>query len=996
MELIGREDELGLADHAIASALARRGRAVFVTGDAGLGKTAVLDAARARAEAAGLTVLAGAAWEAGGAPSYWPWLQVLRAAAAAFDVRDLVGAARIATLVPEWGEARAAEASDRGAERFALLDAVARALVALSTRAPIAVILDDLHAADLPSLDLLGLFARELPRAAIAVIGAWREGELATRPEVAHRLARAARHAEVRPLRRLTADEVGAWASRRGGDGAALFAFSEGNPLFVEEALRARHRGAAPAGVDAVLRDHLALVSPSSRAVLEAAAVLGRDAARSALIAIAGVDEDAVTAAMREAAAAGVVTAHAGGWTFTHVLLRDHVYAATPLSHRAALHRAAGLASDPADPTGGRAAHHRLRGAAGDPAYASEAIAAARAAADRATRLYAFEDGAALLDAAVGVLEGIGQGAGRDAAELRLASATARRSSGDTRAGQRDATAALGIARALGDPELLARAALEHAAELASGRRDPAMVEILEEATAALPSADTPIRARLLARLATALSPPIDRVDRRPLDMSEEAIAMARRLDDDDALLFALRFRGHTFGYLEPYTAQLEVCLESIAVADRLGLPLEAIEQATWMITLRHCLGDLAGSDRALDDVTALLAPYHAPQLRWRTPVLRAGRAILRGQLDEAARHAALARQLSLEHGIDRARTCVVFLALSMLQADPVPDRAADVIEEVIQLFGRSGGAAAGPIAFVHAVLGRDDEARHALATVPPNPALIISQLAIEAALRLGDREQAARLLPMVLVGAGHYPMAIGPAGSGSYCPADIVVGEALLLLDRRDEAIEHLERGLALARALKAPHYIARAERALPGAEREVRVPATASPVIRTDAERVRVSWRGRDHALAPSKGLAYLERLLDAAGQEVHVSELVGAEDRGDAGEILDARARDAYKARAIALRGDLDDAEARHDLGRAERARAELDALTEQLAGAVGLGGRSRRAASHVERARINVQRRIRDAIRRIAEVDAELGRYLEAAIRTGTFCGFAPLP
>ena len=74
--------------------------------------------------------------------------------------------------------------------------------------------------------------------------------------------------------------------------------------------------------------------------------------------------------------------------------------------------------------------------------------------------------------------------------------------------------------------------------------------------------------------------------------------------------------------------------------------------------------------------------------------------------------------------------------------------------------------------------------------------------------------------------------------------------------------------------------------------------------------------------------------------------------------------------------------------------DRLRAEREALADELARAVGLGGRARRAGAVVERARINVQRRIRDALTRIARVDAPLGRYLDRRIRTGSFCSFEP--
>lgn len=76
------------------------------------------------------------------------------------------------------------------------------------------------------------------------------------------------------------------------------------------------------------------------------------------------------------------------------------------------------------------------------------------------------------------------------------------------------------------------------------------------------------------------------------------------------------------------------------------------------------------------------------------------------------------------------------------------------------------------------------------------------------------------------------------------------------------------------------------------------------------------------------------------------------------------------------------------------RGEALLSELDAIGRELAAAVGLGGRSRKAGSAVERARQSVTKALRAAIRRIAESDAELGTYLDVTVRTGTACRFDP--
>jgi non-specific serine/threonine protein kinase len=145
----------------------------------------------------------------------------------------------------------------------------------------------------------------------------------------------------------------------------------------------------------------------------------------------------------------------------------------------------------------------------------------------------------------------------------------------------------------------------------------------------------------------------------------------------------------------------------------------------------------------------------------------------------------------------------------------------------------------------------------------------------------------------------------------------------------------------------------------------------------------------------LKHSKGLTYLARLLERPGGELHVCELAAAELRsGDAGPVLDARAKQDYRERLEQLRDELAESERFNDQARACRAREEIDALAAQLAAALGLGGRDRRAASDSERTRINVQRRLKNAIERIASGDAELGRYLARTIKTGSFCGYAP--
>ena len=160
--------------------------------------------------------------------------------------------------------------------------------------------------------------------------------------------------------------------------------------------------------------------------------------------------------------------------------------------------------------------------------------------------------------------------------------------------------------------------------------------------------------------------------------------------------------------------------------------------------------------------------------------------------------------------------------------------------------------------------------------------------------------------------------------------------------------------------------------------------------------------------------KGMHYLARLLTDPGREYHVLDLVAAEtggvapadtsraDRlprsalGDAGEMLDARAKSAYRRRLAEIDDDIEQAHATGDGERAAQADAERDFLLRELSRAVGLSGRDRRAASASERARAGVTRAIRQAITRIAEHHPQLGEHLNRTIRTGTYCAYMPDP
>ena len=175
---------------------------------------------------------------------------------------------------------------------------------------------------------------------------------------------------------------------------------------------------------------------------------------------------------------------------------------------------------------------------------------------------------------------------------------------------------------------------------------------------------------------------------------------------------------------------------------------------------------------------------------------------------------------------------------------------------------------------------------------------------------------------------------------------------------------------------------------------------------VFRREGDYWSVSFEGCTVQVRDLKGIRYLARLLADPGREFHVLALVAAESgpgagvshtgTGDAGEMLDARAKDAYRRRLAEIEDDIEQARALEDTEREMQADAERDFLVRELSRAVGLHGRDRRAASTSERARVSVTRAVRQAIVRVGEHHPELGEHLDRTIRTGTYCAYVPEP
>ena len=182
-------------------------------------------------------------------------------------------------------------------------------------------------------------------------------------------------------------------------------------------------------------------------------------------------------------------------------------------------------------------------------------------------------------------------------------------------------------------------------------------------------------------------------------------------------------------------------------------------------------------------------------------------------------------------------------------------------------------------------------------------------------------------------------------------------------------------------------------------GEEPVVVASAAAAGVFRRDGPLWTLSFAGAEVRMPHLKGLSDLATLLANPGREIHCLELAGdgagaGAGGGDLGEVVDARGREAYRARVDELQAEIEDARRANDPVREERARDELGAIAEALDAAYGLGGRVRRAGDPAERARTAVAWRVRSAVGKIDAENDALARHLRNAVRMGTWCAYEP--
>jgi DNA-binding SARP family transcriptional activator/class 3 adenylate cyclase len=664
---VGRERELRELVGGLDDAFSGRGRLFLLAGEPGIGKSRLAEELMAQARARGARVLVGRCWEAGGAPAYWPWVQSLRAYMRQTDSTALrsqlaAGAADLAQIIPELRQHFAdlpdlSSLESEGA-RFRLFDATAEFLRKASENRPILLLLDDLHAADTPSLLLLQFIVRELGSIRMLVVGAYRDLHPIPGQPLTEMLAEVGREPVTRrvSLGGLSEREVAEYVELMESEMAspelvaALHEETEGNPLFVGEFVRllslegprsksaAEARLAIPQSVSDVITRRLNYLSEECNRTLVLASVIGREFALDALARMGGVSEDELLDLLDEAMAARVVSDVPGGaghLRFAHVLMRDALYEGVTSARRVRLHRLAvealeALYSDEPGPHLAELAYHSI--AARD---FEKGLRYGQQAGDRALTLLAYEEAARQYETALEALD-LGRGHDTTRCELLLSLAEAEIRAGNTPAAKNAFLAAAGLARRLGLTRELARAAAGYGGRIVWGRAgdDHRLVPLLEEGLAALGEEDAELRSRLLARLAGALrdDPARDRRDQ----LSREAVELARRAGKPAALAYALGGRAEVICGPDTVAECLAISTELLKVAERIG-DAERLVQGHCDRCFAHLqVGDIAGAAADLDAASRFAHELRQPAQLWQAAGAQAMLALALGRLEDA------------------------------------------------------------------------------------------------------------------------------------------------------------------------------------------------------------------------------------------------------------------------------------------------------------------------------------------------------------------------
>jgi tetratricopeptide (TPR) repeat protein len=673
---VGRSVELEELRAALTEALGGSSRAVLLTGEPGIGKTALAVRLTGEAEALGVPVRWGRGSESEGAPAFWPWIQIVREQLLRSDPADRKrferSAAPLYRMMPQLKRpgqrARTAHAplggsaDDDGEARFRLFDATSSFLRAMAGGRGLVIVLDDAHWADASSLLLLRHLVRDLGRDPVLFVVSFREEEVSPDGPVAAALADLAGEPEARWIRLKGLDRaelahhLAAVAGRP--PGAALAArihdATGGNPFFAAELvrmLRSEGRLASdvalpagqplglPRGVREVLQRRLDRLSVASRRSLELASLVGAGFAADFLARAAGAQPERILGQMDEAVGARLLDRlpeRPGWFRFPHALVREALFEGLGAVDRLRRHRRIAetlereweeAPAEGADTLSRLASHWQQ---AGD---GPRAIRYARMAAGETNRQLGYEEAARLYRLALGqAMPGGLDAAGRCEVQLELATAEYR--CGNVRRAMEAFVQAADLAHRSARPGLLAGAPLI-VQDIGDPEVNASVLRACEGVLAGADGLDDGVRARLLAQRAVALCES-DRLE-EALPDSQRAMQLAERSGDPQLLAAVLPARHLALAGPDWPLERLDLAEQALALARSSAAPIQELWARVWRTDAFWELGDIALVDAELGRLASLAHSLRNPLAKWHLRRFQAVRALVAGRYEEAA-----------------------------------------------------------------------------------------------------------------------------------------------------------------------------------------------------------------------------------------------------------------------------------------------------------------------------------------------------------------------
>lgn len=1114
---VGRGAELDLLRQRIDELISGSGGLVLISGEPGIGKTRLVEQAAVYARARAVHVVWGRSWEGEGAPAFWPWMQIIRSFGNDGTSDSWLpalggGATDIARAIPELREFLPAlnlpaVPAESDQARFRFFDSFGSFLKRLSVSEPLLLVLDDLHLADHASLLLLQFLSTTIADAAVLVTGTYRDVNLkpdqplcevlgvVSRTRTTDRIALPGlRHSDIRLFLRSAIGSEPSDALVQ-----ALLERTGGNPFFLCEVVSllarrtdlSRSKGSevwttAPLTVREVIGKHLQSVTPACAAALAFSAVNGREFGAE-LIANAMDISPREFCRILDEAVASQIAEHRGTtrYRFRHSLVRETIYESLSGTARAKIHLsiANALERQVDYPNLAALAYHFLMSLPhGSPHKALEYAVLAGA---EASAHLAYEEAVVHYERAL---------------ELRR-SAVAAKSRCDLLLLLGEAQARAGVwlesrstyARAAEDARLMGSA--EHFAQAAIGFKgmmgattpvDTEAVALLRESVGLLGSRDSGLLVQVLSALGQCLY--FADLPLETAEYAERAVAAAHRVGSEELVLIALEARIMSLWRLSSLDSAFGVATELLDRALHVGNKDIAFNAHLYRNYCFLARGDVIASDTEIARAQRLANETRNVRHSWQIPMIRAGRALARGEFEESERLSDTARTLGERvHDSSPSHNYMVqIFQRARLRGDFTGlDAAVGLAQERYPELGGYRAARTlllarqGEVGSARTILS--GFAGNGFGEVPMDIlALWILTMLAEAAVLCGETRCGAMLYRKLqpfhehntVMGWGsaydgpvsHY-LGLLAASLGDRAEADRyfehslrvnAIAESGPLLARtrlsyaetllregetRDarKGVELLREAISAFEVYGMSVYLEQARDLLAGVSSFYGCPSPAVPeepagdgigsnaskklegedgcVFRREGSFWTIAFDGRVLRLQHSRGLAMLYVLLQRPDTEVHVLDLVSVVDgghgwegaeghkkrgrprsatdamRGDAGPLIDARARDEYRRRAKELRSELDEAERFNDIGRSDRLRAEIEQLVKELSRAYGKHG-PRRAAAASERARINVRNNLSNALKLLKPSNDPLWRHLNGALRTGTFCSYQP--